>query len=126
MNDRFRFRAKRLDNNKFVYGYLCFIYIDNKKHCRIYCPDDTMSYDCDTETLGQCTCLEDKNGKMIYEGDLVIKNNHIYEVDWCHDKQGYVFRNLNCIDDTCESLDITINYWEVIGNIHENTDLLGE
>ena len=31
MNDRFKFRAKRCDNNRFVYGYLVFIYIDNPK-----------------------------------------------------------------------------------------------
>lgn len=77
-------------------------------------------------TLEQCTGLEDKNGKLIYEKDLVTKGDDIYEVNWCHQKQGYVFRNLNCIDDVLESLDITINEWEVIGNIHENADLLGE
>ena len=72
-----------------------------------------------------CTGLKDKNGKLIYEKDLVIKCNDIYEVNWCHQKQGYIFRNLNCIDDVLESLDITTNDWQVIGNIHENADLLG-
>jgi uncharacterized phage protein (TIGR01671 family) len=126
MNDRFKFRAKRLDNNKFVYGYLCFIYIDNEKHCRIYSPDDAMSYDCYAETLGQCTGLKDKNGKLIYENDLVIRSLKIYRVDWCEEKLRFVLRDESNPDDILESLDITIKTWEIIGNIHENADLLGE
>lgn len=119
MNNRFKFRAKRLDNNKFVYGYLCFIYIDNKKHCRIYCPDDTMSYNCDTETLGQCTGLKDKNGKFIYEGDILKAESIKYKVVW----QGSSFV-LKVKTAGSYPLGGTADLLGVIGNIHENTDLL--
>lgn len=87
-----------------------------------YLDDEGMKF----YEVEQCTGLRDKNGKLIYEKDLVTKGDDIYVVNWCHQKQGYIFRNLNCIDDVLESLDITMNDWQVIGNIHENADLLGE
>jgi uncharacterized phage protein (TIGR01671 family) len=120
MQDRFKFRAKRCDDNRFVYGYLVFIYIDNHKKARIYCPDDTFSYDVYTDTLGQCTGLKDKNGRLIYEGDIVRQiskrepeyEEYITEVKWC--AFGYPLYDEESFD------------FEVIGNIHENGDLLNE
>lgn len=135
MQDRFRFRAKRLDNNKFVYGYLCFIYIDNEKHCRIYSPDDAMSYDCYTETLGQNTGLKDKNSKLIYEGDIVeIMVWDDYSEDMIETK-GKVYWSKEDASflifvsyDGEYSLNSQETFYgreiEVIGNIHENPELL--
>lgn len=140
MNDRFMFRAKRIDNNRFVYGYLCFIYIDNKEHCRIYSPDDVMSYDCYAETLGQCTGLMDKNGKLIYEGDIVKGKATIGEggfeylgrIEWYYqseligwyieDKDGGAWE----LKQAHAKISVDNITGEVIGNIHENADLLGE
>lgn len=68
MGDRFKFRARRIDNNEFVYGFLCFVIRDV---CRIYCNEEDKFYDCSTKTLGQCTGVQDKNGIFIYEGDIV-------------------------------------------------------
>ena len=107
MQDRFKFRAYDETYKRFLYRTL----IDPK--------EASLNWE-------QCSGLKDKNRKLIYEKDLVTKGDDIYEVNWCHQKQGYIFRNLNCIDDVLEGLDITINEWEIIGNIHTNADLLGE
>jgi uncharacterized phage protein (TIGR01671 family) len=138
MTDRFRFRAKRCDNNRFVYGYLVFIYIDNHKKARIYCPDDTFSYDVYTDTLGQCTGLKDKNGKLIYEGDIVskeftdrpfsskakseIKNCLMY---WDNGDGAFSLK-YKSDDYRCYSAHHNNPFGdcEIIGNIHENPDLL--
>lgn len=130
MNDRFKFRAKRLDNNNFVYGYLCFIYTDNKKHCRIYSTDDAMSYDCYTETLGQCTGLKDKNGKLIYEDDIVRWSLCRGDGDICENYQ-IIWRDncaaFGCLKSNGDILDMFSQpelKAKVIGNVHENPDLL--
>ena len=67
MNDRFLFRGKRLDNGEMVQGYLFKIWDD----CFILwgttngVPNQTKI---DPATIGQCTGLKDKSGKLIFEG----------------------------------------------------------
>lgn len=132
MTDRFKFRAKRLDNNKFVYGYLCFIYIDNEKHCRIYSPDDAMSYDCYTETLGQCTGLKDMTGRPIYDGDIV---NTYYNGHLTGQTYIYHWENPAFYVEPFEHGKPSGSHWyyfavetercRVIGNIYENPELIG-
>lgn len=69
----------------------------------------------------QCTGLKDKNGKLIYEGDIG-KDDHeaLHQVKWCYNcfllkpcfKNGYT---LGIVDDEIE----------IIGNIYENPELIG-
>ena len=86
MNDRYLFRGKRLDNGEWVVGYRVHedIIRNYNSGCRIQHDIDqettSMSIDCDFEcravrvdpaTVGQCTELKDKNGELIFEGDVV-------------------------------------------------------
>lgn len=70
------------------------------------------------EYLDQCTGLRDQNGKLIYEGDVVQVEGYNYPVRWDNDNAYFE------VDDYGQNAYLNYNDLEVIGNIHENKELL--
>ena len=71
MKDRYLFKARGQCSKLWHYGMLtfcgdCTCHIKNSLYREIIC---------DTSTLCQCTGLKDKNGKLIWENDIVKINN---------------------------------------------------
>lgn len=123
MSDRHLCRAKRTDNGEWVIGN------------RIDSPDGRIAitetsgdwelHEVDPSTICQCTGLTDKNGKLIWEKDIVKHDmsDIVGTVKWY--KEDYVGW---CVDDIqINEQQFTDEMWdecEVIGNIFENPELL--
>ncbi|EAD5507059.1 hypothetical protein EPK55_02545 [Listeria monocytogenes] len=130
------FRGKRIDNGEWVYGNLMqfedsatFIFVDERKGA------STLTYAhfiinnmhaIDEKTIDQYTGLKDKNGKKIFEGDIV--DISVYDrLDWSSIKGKVVFLNGAWLVEDVGHFAITLqsetNEIEVIGNVHENLGL---
>lgn len=103
-----------------VHGSCCYIFPENS-----ITPLGIVKYRVDPETVGQYTGMTDKNGTKIFEGDIVKEQykayERIYNVFW--DEDYFVFRAKS--KDYSYHLDEIIpSHCEVIGNIHDNKELL--
>jgi uncharacterized phage protein (TIGR01671 family) len=129
------FKAKRIDNGEWVEGYvvhkrgLYFIYdIVNSESCR------QNNYEIDPETLCQFTGLCDKNGKRIWENDIVNHNGEYAPVKFGMYCSSFDYGNYNFgfyVDFPEETFyRKELGYWcrkvESAGNIFDNKELLQE
>ncbi len=74
------------------------------------------------ETVGQCTGLKDKNGKLIFEGDICEYGDSVGIIGYCESDAMFTFtydENIQT-DFSC----IWGKNLEIIGNIHDNPELL--
>lgn len=121
------FRGKRIDNGEWVEGNL--FAPDEVKHRKA--PTEILvgtnivriSWEVDPSTVGQYTGLEDKNGRRIFEGDIVdilTENEEIGVVEY-EDGGFLVSADGFCVDfhTNIKGTDL-----DVIGNIHDNPELL--
>lgn len=70
MENRYLFKAKRIDNREWVQGYLYGIW--EKRYILWGMTNDIPDMiEVDPSTICQCTGLKDKNGKLIWENDVV-------------------------------------------------------
>ena len=144
-----KFRGKRIDNGEWVYGFLANRGLISIGAIQISVEDINskataqmraviQAYQVDPETVGQYTGLKDRNGKEIYEGDIVrftrknvfnAKGLIIGVIEYHPDRLAYIVSN--CIvrqpDGEKEKWDYTFlseDGLEVIGNIYDNPELL--
>ena len=122
------FRGKHKASGKWCEGNLNV----DKQGVAIITPDDTplgCYGQVDPDTVGQYTGLVDKNGVRIYEGDILSTHFDFSSpqdesrviVEW--DNFGWVTHQPGYEPDAITDFDKGL--WLVIGNVHDNPELLG-
>ena len=147
------FRGKRTDNGEWIYGDLmqnvdCIKIREQEKDVKHI----AKSFEIDLETVGQYTDLTDKNGKRIFEGDIVrytfdspddptatenglkVRTGRIFWSDWRASFAVTAGRNLSAALNNDVAVYVRgrqvyeyvrgANTVEVIGNVHDNPELL--
>ena len=148
MEDRYLFKAKRIDNGEWVVGYYGVIgkrnVIIEKYAENYYCPDTCESrhgnqiHEVNSKTICQCTGLKDKNGKLIWENDI-IKTFDAGE-EWCLSKiifadtslgYGWKTTDIKSLSKYNNNLFKEVSFGsydsesvEIVGNIFDNAELL--
>lgn len=127
MNDRFKFRAWDKSFSRMIYNIFFFwkentitVYELHKDASKSYLPNSHI-------VLEQCTGLKDTSGRLIYEGDLLLLDPDDPPALVVWDKDVAMF----CLvqEDVCYTFDncsYSSQEMEVVGNIHENPELLEE
>ena len=128
------FHGKRIDNGEWVEGhFFTQVYAPETIEEDWYCfikpigSETLESYRVDPDTVGECSGVPDKNGKRIFEGDILLLD----------DIRGFVNYGRGCfcvrmphpdyLYRSNPAIDIVLNEYpglEVIGNIHDNPELL--
>lgn len=136
------FRGKRVDNQDWVYGNLVLnksdgllinVYIENTDI------NEFRQWEVIPKTVGQFTGLTDKNGTKIFEWDILdlgqtVNGCNLFSVEWDKNRYGWNIRyhvkmnNPRLYEYSVESFfaidEMTGEGVEIIGNIHDNPDLL--
>lgn len=119
------FRAKTVCDGDWIYGGITWNPSKNEVFIHTKWDEGKVI----PETVGQYTGLCDKNGTKIFEGDILSahlddgypENETILEVVWHNN--GWYGKNGKFFDDFDNGFE---KYFEVIGNIHDNPELLKE
>ena len=154
MTREIKFRGKTKERKWVIGSYFCMHHNDERNHIHHFIiPENTpipknktigeIQVEVQEDTIGQFTGLHDKNGKEIYEGDIVyIRMNDGSD---CHCVIGYDIDNLafgimdeyayrSMLDGYKWNYDNRIMHrlykdsriFEIVGNIYDNPELLKE
>ena len=139
------FKAKRIDNGKWVEGYL-YIRKDGVAEINYYNKEwdcERYTHEVDANTICQYTGMTDKNGNKIWEKDILSDDDMVSVVRWDEEEARFViddYGTKGCLmeygfdecmgeygvvdtygfDDFC-----SMKSFEVIGNVFDNAELLG-
>lgn len=117
------FRGKRTDNGEWVYGDLTHSVYKIGDTCVGKYGSEIGMHQVDPATVGQYTGLTDKNGILIFEGDVVAYRDYgNLAVAW--DDGAFQLMREDTFYDMLDHY--TIGVAVVVGNIHDNPELMEE
>lgn len=126
---KIKFRGRITDTKEWVCGSL-IIYPDGEYNILTSRNNHSSKMDdwrIDADTVGQFTGLHDKNGKEIYEGDILFDYdfNEMVEVEYEEQLGAFILDKIPTIGAVgyIGSKDTEL-YCEIIGNIHDNPELM--
>lgn len=144
MSREILFRGRTIEGN-WIEGDLLNHYIHHSTGKTIVNSGGCVYHEVIPETVGQFTGLLDKKGNKIFEGDIIVQQrypyfdngvpNYVSEVSWIYSAWEHV---LHCINPLKSGISDGINEridegeddentsWEIIGNIHDNQELIGK
>ena len=129
------FRGKRVDNGEWIQGDI----VQFPVHGVVRIVEQEPSYkdaEVDSDTVGQFTGLTDKNGRKIFEGDIIhLEYSQVffggmyfgeYTAEVSYKEGCFITDGINNGDEIETPLSGFDNdELEIIGNIHDNPELLG-
>ena len=134
MQDRFKFRAYNFLSKKYTYfdePEVQFAERNSVYLCGLIMPllDEKQSLYFGKYELQQCTGLKDKNGTLIYEGDVVYKKGSknwkneklLSKVIWSSNSAAFMISDENGL----HQMPMNSNNIEILGNIYETPELIG-
>ena len=129
--DRYLYKAKKIKDRQWIEGYLIYSFtgvpfiVTEYDHILALVARDEV----DPSTICKCTGLKDKNGKLIWENDIVRdKHGNFYKAFW---QNNYYQFSWICAKSDVFPIGSKWDLWsfksfeiEVIGNIFDNPELL--
>nr|DAM98505.1 MAG TPA: YopX protein [Caudoviricetes sp.] len=121
-----KFKGKSLEDGEWNYGDLSHVAnqtLVKNNPCRDKRPVFTFAVAPDT--VGQYTGFLDKDGKEVYEGDILRYNNSTFAVEWSEDLGAFTLRPIR-EKGKCDDipLGVILKYirFIIIGNIHDKQE----
>lgn len=123
---KIKFRGRSLKDKAWYFGDMEYNPAANFARIRSYDEDgcDIGQHRVDPDTIGQFTGLCDKNGREIYEGDIVRLNVGAFQVCFNKDRCQFEFRRSLLDGGYIDKLwRENCDLYEVIGNIYDNSEI---